>query len=93
MNVDRHSEMSARRTTQHNIRRARRPSVTLPFTDTKINLPDAPALAWYAGMGAMAAAELVEWPVALLIAGTHFIENHSHSRDIEELADGISAGA
>lgn len=86
--------MPAGRTTRQNIQRARRgPSVTLPLTNTRINLPDRPALAWYAGIGAMAAAELVEWPVALLIAGTHFIENHSHHRDIEELADGIDAGA
>ncbi len=85
--------MSPKRPTQHNVRRARRPSVTLPVTDTKIRLPDAPALAWYAGIGVMAAAELVEWPVALLIAGTHFIEHNSRNRDIEELADGISAGA
>jgi hypothetical protein len=67
--------------------------VTVPFTSAKINLPDGPGLAWYGGVGAMAAAELIEWPVALLVAGTHFIENHARNRDIEELADGISAGA
>ena len=31
------------------------PSVTLPVTGTTINLPDGPALAWYSGLGAMAA--------------------------------------
>jgi hypothetical protein len=65
----------------------------LPFTNTKVSVPEGPGLAWYAGIGAMAAAELIEWPVALLVAGTHFIENNSHNRDIEELADGISSGA
>lgn len=69
------------------------PSVSIPGTDTRINLPDRPALAWYAGIGAMAAMELIEWPIALVITGTHLIENHVHSRSIQELADGIESGA
>jgi hypothetical protein len=69
------------------------PSVTLPGTGTKIMLPDRPGLLWYAGVTAMAAVELIEWPIALLVAGTHFIEHHSHSRDIRELTEGIDAGA
>jgi hypothetical protein len=87
--------MPARTTRQKNIARRRRraPSVTLPGTATKINLPDRAGLAWYVGIGAMAAFELIEWPVALLVASTHFIENHSHNRDIEELAEGFEAGA
>ncbi len=67
------------------------PSVRLPVTGTKINLPGRGGLAWYAGIGAMAAVELVEWPVALLIAGTHFIERHTRNRDLEQLAEGIDA--
>jgi hypothetical protein len=69
------------------------PSVTLPGSDTKINLPDRSGLAWYAGLGVMAAVELIEWPVAVIVAGTHFIQNHAHQRDIQELAEGIQASA
>ena len=69
------------------------PSVRLPLSGTKINLPDKGGLLWYAGLGAMAAAELVEWPIALLLAGTHFVENHSHSRDLQNLAEGLEEGA
>jgi hypothetical protein len=86
--------MASKRQSKQNLDRLRHPpSVKVPGTETAINLPDTPALAWYAGLGAMAALELIEWPVALLITGTHFIENHSHSRDLQELADGIDAGA
>lgn len=70
-----------------------RPSVRLPGTETKLSLPDRPSLIWYAGLGVMAAAELIEWPVALIVAGTHLIETQSHNRDVEELADGIQAGS
>lgn len=69
------------------------PSVTLPGSNMKINLPDRTGLAWYAGLGLMAAVELIEWPVAAIVAGTHFIQNHSHHRDIQELAQGIQASA
>jgi hypothetical protein len=86
--------MPAARRKNQNLTRLRHPaSVSVPGTDVRINLPDRPALAWYAGIGAMAAIELIEWPVALLITGTHFIENHSRSRSIQELCDGIDAGA
>lgn len=69
------------------------PSVSVPGTNLRINLPDRPALAWYAGIAGMAALEWIEWPVALLVTGTHFIENHTHNRNIQELAEGIEAGA
>ncbi|MBV8944018.1 MAG: hypothetical protein JO046_13205 [Solirubrobacterales bacterium] len=69
-----------------------RPSVRLPGLG-RINLPDKPGLLWYAGIGAMAAVDLIEWPIAALVAGTHFIENHFHNRDIQQLADGIESGA
>ncbi len=50
-------------------------------------------IAWYAGLGAMAAFELVEWPLALLIGVTHAIETRSHDQIVEELASGVDAGA
>jgi len=68
------------------------PSVRVPALG-RINLPDKPALFWYAGLGTMAAVEIIEWPVAVLIAGTHFIESHTRNRDIQQLADGIGSGA
>ncbi len=87
--------MTEKQTTSENVDRLRRgpPSVKLPGTSTKVNLPNRGGLLWYAGIGAMAAAELLEWPIALLLAGTHFVENHSHSRDMQELAEGIDASA
>jgi hypothetical protein len=86
--------MPPKRTKNENLERLRHPpSVAIPGTDSRINLPDRPALAWFAGIGAMAAMQLIEWPVAVLITGTHFIENHAHNRNIQELADGIGSGA
>lgn len=89
------TEVSPKAATAKNIDRLRRgrPSVTVPGTRASIHLPDRAGLAWYAGIGAMAAIDLIEWPIALVVAGTHFVENHSHSRDMQELAEGIDSGA
>lgn len=85
--------MPTEETPHRNIDRLRHPaSVTLPVAGTTINLPDGAALAWYTGLGAMAALELVEWPFALAVAGTHLLANHAHRRDVQELAEGIEAG-
>jgi len=66
--------MAENETTSEKVDRLRRgpASVKLPGTTTNINLPDRGGLL-------MAAAGLVEWPITLLLAGTHFGENHSHS--------------
>ncbi len=87
--------MSATQKADQNIKRLRRgpPSATVPGTQAKINLPDRAGLVWYAGIATMTALELIEWPVALVIAGTHFIESHSRNRDVQELAEGIESGA
>ncbi len=87
--------MAAKDKSKQNVDRLRRggPSVSLPGSDIKVNLPGRGGLVWYAGIGAMAALEVIEWPIAVVISATHFIENHSHSRDVQELADGIESGA
>ncbi len=87
--------MTTKQKTDQNIKRLRRgpPSATVPGTQTKINLPDRAGILWYAGIATMTALELIEWPIALLVAGTHFIESHSRNRDVQELAEGIDSGA
>ncbi|GAC1317923.1 MAG: hypothetical protein NVSMB25_06470 [Thermoleophilaceae bacterium] len=69
------------------------PAVSVPGTDAKLALPEGPTLAWYAGIGAMVALELIEWPVALVIGTAHAIQRHTHNRDIQALAEGIESGS
>ena len=85
--------MPSKQTRRRNVERLRHPaSVTLPVAGTTVNLPDRAALAWYAGLAGMAAVELVEWPFALAVAGTHLLANHAHRRDVQQLVEGIEAG-
>ena len=49
-------------------------------------------VAWYAGLIVMALFEVIEWPVAIVIAVGHEIAHRSRSKALRELAEGIEAG-
>lgn len=49
-------------------------------------------LAWYAGLTVMALFEIIEWPVAIVIAVGREIAHRSRDRALRELAEGIEAG-
>lgn len=58
--------------------------MTTPSTQTRV--------AWYAGLGAMAMIGLIEWPVAVVVGATHYIQNHSNDQLADQVAGGIDAG-
>lgn len=69
------------------------PSFTLPILGNRVTLPPPDHLAWYVGVGVMAALEVVEWPVALVIAASHAIAQRSHRKTVANLAEGAESGA
>ncbi len=50
-------------------------------------------LAWYAGLGVMAAIEVIEWPLAILMMLGHEIAHRAHSEALRDFAEGVEAGA
>ena len=50
-------------------------------------------LAWYVGLGLMAALDVIDWPIAIVIAVGHEIAHQARTEAIRELAEGIEAGA
>jgi hypothetical protein len=68
------------------------PSVTLPVIGLRLGLPKPQQLAWYAGLGLMAAFELVDWELALIISVGHLIADNVHNQTIAELASGAESG-
>jgi hypothetical protein len=69
------------------------PHVTLPVIGLRLSLPKPERLAWYAGVGIMAAFELVDWEVALIICVGHLIADNAHNKAVAELASGAESGA
>lgn len=65
----------------------------IPVIDLELHRPTRGSLAWYAGIGTMAAVGAVEWPVAAIIATGHFVSENSRSPTVSQAAEGAESGA
>jgi len=50
-------------------------------------------LAWYGGLALMALLEVIDWPIAIVIAVGHELTYRARTEALRELAEGIEAGA
>jgi hypothetical protein len=55
----------------------------------RLEIPRPEQLAYYGGLAALAAFELIDWPVALVIAAGHILASNHHNRILEELGEAI----
>lgn len=67
------------------------PQITLPVTGWTLMLPPRREWPWIGGVVLVAALDLIDWPVALIVAIGHTIMTNSHNEQLRELADGIEA--
>ena len=63
-------------------------AVNLPVVG-QIQVPRPDQLAYFGGLAALAAFELIDWPVALVIAAGHFLASNHHNKILEELGEAI----
>jgi hypothetical protein len=62
--------------------------VNLPLLgQTEIPRPE--QLAYFGGLAALAALELIDWPVALVIAAGHLLAANHHNKILEELGEAM----
>jgi hypothetical protein len=62
--------------------------VKLPLVG-RAEIPRPEQLAYYGGLAALAALELIDWPVALVIAAGHLLASNHHNRLLEEIGEAI----
>jgi hypothetical protein len=62
--------------------------INLPMLG-QIEIPRPEQLAYYGGVAALAAFELIDWPVALVIAAGHLMASNHHNRLLEELGEAM----
>ena len=55
----------------------------------RTEIPRPEQLAYYGGLAALAALELLDWPVALVIAAGHILASNHHNRILEELGEAM----
>jgi hypothetical protein len=55
----------------------------------QLEIPRPEQLAYFGGLAALAALELIDWPVALVIGAGHFLAANHHNRLLEELGEAM----
>lgn len=70
------------------IREAETFFVNLPVVG-KVEIPRPDQLAYFGGLAALAAFELIDWPVALVIAAGHLLASNHRNKLLEELGEAI----
>jgi hypothetical protein len=66
-------------------------TLRLPLVPWSVEVPRR-LLPYYIGLGAMAVLDVIEWPLALLIAAGHTVASQAHNKALRELAEGIESG-
>jgi hypothetical protein len=63
-------------------------SINLPVIGN-FEIPRPEQLAYYGGLAALAAFELIDWPVAIVIAAGHILASNHHNRLLEEIGEAM----
>jgi hypothetical protein len=62
--------------------------VDLPIVGT-VHLPRPEQLAYYGAVGVLLALEVIDWPIALLVASGHALAQQQHNRAIQQFGEGL----
>jgi len=62
--------------------------VNLPVVG-QMEIPRPEQLAYFGGLAALAAFELIDWPVALVVAAGHLLASNHHNKILEELGEAM----
>ncbi len=62
--------------------------VNLPVLG-QMEIPRPEQLAYFGGLAALAALELIDWPVAVVIAAGHLLASNHHNKILEELGEAM----
>jgi hypothetical protein len=73
---------AAQRAVAHN-------TVTLDVFGARLELPPPEQLAFLAGVGVLAALQIVEWPVAVVLAVGHQLAHSHHGRMLREFGEAL----
>lgn len=80
-------KVSQREAVDH-IREGETFAVNLPMLG-QVEIPRPEQLAYYGGLALLAVFELIDWPVAAVIAAGHLMANNHHNRLLEELGEAM----
>jgi xanthosine utilization system XapX-like protein len=82
------SRQATHRDAVKRIREAEKFVVTLPVLG-RVQVPRPEQLAFYGALGALAAVEIIDWPVALVLGVGHALMHNEHSRVAQEIGEAL----
>ena len=81
-------QTASRHDAVHRIHNAHSIALDLPVLG-RVKLPRPEQLAFYATLGVLAAAEIIDWPVALVVAAGHLLVHDEHNRIAQEIGEAL----
>ena len=72
----------------HVVRNARGFTMTVPVLG-RVRVPPPEQLAYFGALGLLAAFEIIEWPVALLVGAGHLLMENEHNRIVQEFGEAL----
>lgn len=63
-------------------------AVNLPIVG-KVDIPRPEQIAYYGGLAALAALEIIDWPVAVVIVAGHVLASNHRSKVLEQLGEAL----
>jgi hypothetical protein len=82
------STTSSHRSTVDRVREAESFAVDLPVVGS-VRIPRPERLAYYGALAALAAAEIIDWPIALLLGVGHALAENHNSKVAQELGSAL----
>ena len=82
------SRNTTHRAAVQRIREGQTFSLGLPIVG-RVRIPRPEQLAFYGVLGALAAVEIIEWPVALVLAAGHALIHNEHNRVAQEIGEAL----
>jgi hypothetical protein len=86
--ADKSPRTASHRNAVERVREAETFVVQLPVVG-RVRIPRPDQLAYYGGLAALAAIEIIDWPVALVIAAGHLLASNHHDHVAQELGEAI----
>lgn len=79
---------ASHRDTVERVRHAERFAVNLPIIG-RVDIPRPEHLAFYAALGVLAALEIVEWPVAVIVTAGHILAAEEHHHALQGIGEAL----
>jgi hypothetical protein len=79
---------STHRSAVERVREAESFAVNLPGVG-RVAIPRPEKLAYFGALAILAAVEIIDWPIALVIAAGHVLAENQHNRIVEEIGEAL----